>query len=65
MIENINIDKDKIIFNSTDGKAHLVEYFLEQCEPTKIVIQEFLYFLLQYLKFYECILRLMLLTEPL
>lgn len=43
MIENINIDKDKIIFNSTDGKSHLVEYFLEQCEQTKIVIQEFPY----------------------
>lgn len=27
MIENINVDKDKIIFNSTDGKSHLVEYF--------------------------------------
>lgn len=43
MIENINVDKDKIIFNSTDGKSNLVEYFLEQCEPTKIVIQEFPY----------------------
>lgn len=43
MIENINIDKDKIIFNSTDGKSHLIEYLLEQCEPTKIVIQEFPY----------------------
>lgn len=43
MTENINIDKDKIIFNSTDGKSHLIEYLLEQCGPTKIVIQEFPY----------------------
>lgn len=40
MIENINVDKDKIIFNSTDGKSHLIEYLLEQCEQTKIVVQE-------------------------
>lgn len=43
MIENINVDKDKIIFNSTDGKSHLIEYLLEQCEPTKIVVQEIPY----------------------
>lgn len=38
MIENINVDKDKISFNSTDGKSHLIEYFLKQWKPTKIVI---------------------------
>ena len=43
MTENINVDKDKINFDSTDGKSHLVEYFLEQCKPTEIVIQEFPY----------------------
>lgn len=43
MAENITVDKDKINFNSTDGKSHLVEYFLEQCQPTEIVIQEFPY----------------------
>lgn len=43
MIENINVDKDKINFNSTDGQSHLIEYLLEQCKPTKIVVQEFPY----------------------
>ena len=34
---------DKINFNSTDGQSHLIEYLLEQCKPTKIVVQEFPY----------------------
>ena len=40
MIENI---KTAINFNSTNGKSQLMEYFLEQYKPTKIVIQEFPY----------------------
>lgn len=40
MVENI---KTAINFNSTNGKSQLMEYFLEQYKPTKIVIQEFPY----------------------
>ena len=40
MVENI---KTAITFNSTNGKSQLMEYFLEQYKPTKIVIQEFPY----------------------
>ena len=40
MVENI---KTAINFTSTNGKSQLMEYFLEQYKPIKIVIQEFPY----------------------
>ena len=35
-----NDDKTKVIFNSTEGKSHLMDYFIDKIEPTNIVIQD-------------------------